>query len=91
VRILLNDCQPDEPIWMYHTEITPSADKWGRVPRKFVRLTEDRSIPLALQDLMIADADRVTPHHRFRVVTVPGSHLSWIFHPEAVISHLTTA
>jgi hypothetical protein len=59
------------------------------VPRTFVRLTEDQAIPPALQDLMIADADKLTPHNKFKVATVKSSHLNWMFHPDAVIGHLT--
>ncbi|MEU4214948.1 alpha/beta hydrolase [Actinoplanes sp. NPDC026623] len=91
MRVLLNSCQPDESILMYYTPITPAAERWGRVRRTFIRLSEDRAIPLPMQDLMIADADRLTPRNKFRVVTVESSHLNWIFHPDAVIGHLTTA
>jgi pimeloyl-ACP methyl ester carboxylesterase len=90
MRVILNACQPDESTLMYYTEITPTAAKWGSVPRKFIRLSEDQAIPLSLQNLMIADADRLTPHNRFRVVTVESSHLKWMFRPESVIGHLTS-
>jgi hypothetical protein len=62
----------------------------GRVPRKFIRLSEDEAIPPARQDLMIKDADKLTPHNKFTVATVKYSHLNWMFHPDAVIGHLTT-
>jgi pimeloyl-ACP methyl ester carboxylesterase len=88
MRILLNDCQPDESVWMYYTAVTPSAANWGTVPRTFIRLTGDQAIPIAMQDLMIADADALTPNNKFRVATVESSHLSWIFHPEKVIDLL---
>jgi pimeloyl-ACP methyl ester carboxylesterase len=89
MRIVLNDCQPDESIWMYYTEVTPHAAAWGTVPRTFIRLTDDQAIPLALQDLMIADADALTPGNKFKVATVKSSHLRWIFHADEIVGPVT--
>jgi hypothetical protein len=33
----------------------------GRVPRTYIRLTDDLALPVVTQDLMVAEADLVTP------------------------------
>jgi pimeloyl-ACP methyl ester carboxylesterase len=66
--------QPDESLTVGRENSQVRADTWGRVPRTFIRHTADRMIPLALQDRMIAEADRLTPHNRFDVHTVHAGH-----------------
>ncbi|WP_440902372.1 alpha/beta fold hydrolase [Actinosynnema sp.] len=65
---------PDESLTVGREDSRVRADTWGRVPRTFIRHTEDRMIPLALQDRMIAEADRATPRNRFDVRTVRAGH-----------------
>ncbi len=47
---------------------------WGRIPRTYIRHTADRTIPIALQDRVIREADALTPDNRFDVRTVATSH-----------------
>ncbi|GLX16483.1 alpha/beta fold hydrolase [Streptomyces lavendulae] len=75
VRALLATLEPDESAAIGSADSRGLADRWGRVPRTFLRFTEDRSIPLALQDLMIREADGTTPRNRFRVRSVPAPHV----------------
>ncbi|WIY00834.1 hypothetical protein QRX60_43415 [Amycolatopsis mongoliensis] len=44
------------------------------MPHSYVRLTDDRALPPATQDLMIAEADRLTPDSSFAVHSLPGGH-----------------
>lgn len=60
------------------------AGRWGRVPRTYVRFTEDLDLPLALQDRMIAEADRRTPGSRFDVRSVAAPHSGPMHRPEVV-------
>jgi hypothetical protein len=39
---------------------------------------------VALQDRMVRDADALTPHNRFRVASLPTSHLGWLYRPGSV-------
>ncbi|NED78895.1 alpha/beta hydrolase, partial [Streptomyces sp. SID11233] len=51
------------------------------------------SIPLAMQDRMIREADALTPGNPTKVRTLPGSHLHWLVHPAeaaAVLTELAT-
>jgi hypothetical protein len=55
----------------------------GRVPRTYLRLADDASLPLALQDRLIREADALTPDNPFDVHTLAGSHLKWLVEPAA--------
>ncbi|GAA1226226.1 hypothetical protein GCM10009676_05220 [Prauserella halophila] len=57
--------------------------RWGSVPHTYVRLAADTSMPPAMQDRLIADADAVTPGNPFDVHTLPGSHAGFLARPEA--------
>ncbi|WP_224274814.1 alpha/beta hydrolase [Streptomyces sp. LS1784] len=75
VRALMNVLEPDESAAVGVSEDARGLPAtWGRVPRTFVRYTQDRTIPLPLQDLMIREADDVTPHNRFRVRSLSAPH-----------------
>ncbi|MBO1414801.1 alpha/beta fold hydrolase [Streptomyces sp. FH025] len=75
VRALMNILEPDESAAVGASEDARGLpEKWGRVPRTFVRYTQDRIIPLPLQDLMIREADDATPHNRFRVRSLSAPH-----------------
>ncbi|MBW5484386.1 alpha/beta fold hydrolase [Streptomyces bambusae] len=72
---LLNTLEPDESLAVSAAESPGAAETWGRVPRTYVRFTEDRAIPPALQDLMIREADATTPRNRFRVRSLAAPHI----------------
>ncbi|MEV6399318.1 alpha/beta fold hydrolase [Streptomyces sp. NPDC051907] len=74
VRALLNILEPDESAAVPAADARGLPATWGRVPRTYIRFTEDRAIPPALQDLMIREADEVTPRNRFRVRSIAAPH-----------------
>jgi pimeloyl-ACP methyl ester carboxylesterase len=71
---LLAYLQPDESLTVGGENSQVQAQTWGRIPRTYIRHTADRMIPIALQDRMIGEADRLTPHNRFDVHTVNAGH-----------------
>ncbi|RST15558.1 alpha/beta fold hydrolase [Streptomyces sp. WAC05374] len=75
VRALLNILEPDESAAVAEADARGLPERWGRVPRTFLRFTEDRAIPLALQDRMIREADELTPGNRFRVRSLAAPHI----------------
>ncbi|MFF5446248.1 alpha/beta fold hydrolase [Streptomyces sp. NPDC012888] len=75
VRTLLTVLEPDESAAISASDARGLPETWGRVPRTYLRFTEDRSIPPALQDLMIREADEATPRNRFRVRSFTAPHL----------------
>ncbi|MGW1178214.1 alpha/beta fold hydrolase [Kitasatospora sp. NPDC002543] len=79
--VFLNAFQPDENLDAGTPEDRAQADSWGRIPKSYVRLTEDTSVPLAMQDRMIREGDALTPENPYDVRTLPGSHLKWLVAP----------
>lgn len=80
-RPFLNLCTPDLPAHQAIDEVHPTAARWGSVRRSFIRCAQDRALPLALQDLMITEADAFTPHNRFQVETIQSSHSPFASRP----------
>ena len=86
---LYHDCSPDdnalahsllcrEPLRPALARVSLSADRYGRVPRAYIRLSEDRAVTPALQDRCI---DR-TPVDR--VETIKASHSAYFSQPETL-------
>jgi pimeloyl-ACP methyl ester carboxylesterase len=73
---------PDLPLAVCMDDARGTPQRWGTVPRAFVRTTEDNTIPLALQDRMIAEADAATPDNRFVVRTLASSHSPFASMPD---------
>ena len=73
---------PDLPLAVCMDDARGTPQRWGTVPRAFVRTTEDHTIPLALQDRMIAEADAATPANRFVVRTLASSHSPFASMPD---------
>lgn len=51
------------------------------MPRSYLRTRQDRVLPLAVQDRMIAEADALSPANRFDVHTIDAGHLVPIIRP----------
>jgi pimeloyl-ACP methyl ester carboxylesterase len=73
---------PDLPVGIAFDDARGSARRWGRIPRTFVRCTRDRTMPLALQDRMIGEADEESPRNRFHVVTLASGHSPFASMPD---------
>ncbi|MET8540929.1 alpha/beta fold hydrolase [Kitasatospora sp. NPDC004799] len=80
-RTFLNTFQPDENLDVGTSADRAQAATWGRVPKTYVRLADDTSIPPAMQDRLIREGDALTPGNPFDVRTLDGSHLRWLVHP----------
>ncbi|MGI5466215.1 alpha/beta fold hydrolase [Streptomyces sp. CA-132043] len=72
---VLNTFEPDEAAAVSTDDARGHRAAWGRIPRTYVRYTQDRAIPLALQDRMIAEADAATPGNPFVVRSLHAPHL----------------
>ncbi|MGW0231328.1 alpha/beta hydrolase [Actinopolymorpha singaporensis] len=77
----LNTLEPDESLDAGGPDDRAQAATWGRIPRTYVRLTEDRSIPVSLQDRFIAEADALTPDNPFQVHSLDSSHVGFLIRP----------
>ena len=80
-RTFLATLQPDENLDAGGPDDRAQAATWGTVPRAFVRLSEDVSIPPAMQDRLIREGDALVPENPYAVHTLESSHLSWLVHP----------
>lgn len=81
---------PDHPFSSFTTPVPVSVDRWGRLPRSYVRLTDDLALPPVTQDLMIAEADRAVPDNPFQVHSLPGGHSPFVTRPAELAALLTT-
>ncbi|MFI9485045.1 alpha/beta fold hydrolase [Promicromonospora sp. NPDC052451] len=82
-RVFLNSFQPDENLDVGSSADRARADTWGTIPRTYVRLSADTSIPPAMQDRMIREGDVLTPGNPYDVHTLESSHLMWLVRPRA--------
>jgi pimeloyl-ACP methyl ester carboxylesterase len=82
ITATMNMLTPDEPLRGLSDPVTVTAGHWGSVPRSFIRCTNDHAIPLAGQDQMIAEGDRLTPRNPFMLRTLDTSHSSFLSNPE---------
>jgi pimeloyl-ACP methyl ester carboxylesterase len=80
---------PDVPLLPMTADARGTRDRWGRVPRTFIRCTLDNAIKIALQDRMIREADAFTPENRFEVKTLEASHSPFASQPEQLVAILT--
>ena len=79
---------PDLPLPVAFDDARGTPQRWGTVPRTFIRCTEDRTVPPALQDRMIAEADEATPGNRFDVRSLPSSHSPFASMPDRLAAVL---
>jgi pimeloyl-ACP methyl ester carboxylesterase len=86
-RLLLH---PDEPLASLTAPVRLTPARWGRIPRSYIRLTGDLGLPPATQDLMIAEADAVTPDLPTEVHSLPGGHSPFLTRPAELAEVLAT-
>jgi pimeloyl-ACP methyl ester carboxylesterase len=84
----LHTQEPDEALVVDEVATRADATTWGRIPRTYVRLTGDRSMPIALQDRFITEADALTPDNPFEVHSLDSSHVRFQVHPERFVEIL---
>ena len=80
-RTFLNTFQPDENLDVGTSADRAQAETWGTIPKSYVRLSRDTSMPPAVQDRMIREGDALTPHNPYDVHTLESSHLLWLVRP----------
>lgn len=85
----LNLMQPDESLAVMTADARIRPETWGRVPHTYIRLLRDRSLPLAMQDRLIREADELTPSHRFTVHSIDASHAGFLDQSETLVQLLS--
>lgn len=76
-RALLGTMEPDVNILLGTQNCPATPQRWGRVPRHYVRFTADGAILPAAQNRMIAEADALAPGNPFRVHSIDASHVGY--------------
>lgn len=71
----------DTPVQPFVTPLAYTAEKWGRVPRAYIRCAQDFAIRPDLQARMIREADAMMPNNKTKVATVPTGHSPFISRP----------
>jgi len=72
---------PDVPAGPVATPTVATRQRWGRVPRAYIRCSGDRAVMPALQDRFIREADAWTPENPTRVMTLAASHSPFLSMP----------
>ncbi|MFA6314696.1 MAG: alpha/beta fold hydrolase [Sterolibacterium sp.] len=72
---------PDVPAAPVAAPTVATRERWGAVPRAYVRCSEDRAVMPALQDRFIREADAFTPGNRTEVLTLAASHSPFVSMP----------
>jgi pimeloyl-ACP methyl ester carboxylesterase len=72
---------PDEPYASLTAPVVVTPQRWGRVRRTYIRLIDDLALPLTTQDLMIKEADLITPDNIFETRSLPGGHSPFVTRP----------
>ena len=80
-RAFLNLLQPDESLAVMMSDARGHADTWGTIPRTYILLTDDRSLPVAMQNRLITEADALTPDNPYDVHTLATSHVGFLLKP----------
>ncbi len=72
---------PDVPVVPFATPISTTVERWGSVPRHYIKAMQDRAILPALQQRFIAEADAFVPGNPTRVHELNTSHSPFISAP----------
>ncbi|AEU38010.1 alpha/beta fold hydrolase [Granulicella mallensis] len=81
-RAVANLLTPDDPAGPFSVPVTRTAQRWGSIPRSYVRTALDRVILPTLQDRWIAQANALTPSNSTKVYPIESSHSPFISQPQ---------
>ena len=66
--------QPDDPVQAYGTPTGATAGNWGKVARAYLGCTSDNTVPPALQQLFVSEADALAPATKTDFHAFDSSH-----------------
>jgi pimeloyl-ACP methyl ester carboxylesterase len=85
---IFNMLTPDDPAAPSTATTSITQNRWGKIPRTFIRCTLDQAIPLAVQNALIAAADAFTPGNPTQIHTLRSSHSAFLSMPQQLASVL---
>ena len=80
---------PDEPIAIGVDRTQKTVERWGRVKRCYIKCLQDKTIPLALQQWFIDEADQFAPQNPTLVRSLDSSHSPFFSMPNALARTLS--
>ena len=89
IPAIFNMLTPDDPAAPSTATTSITQDRWGKIPRTFIRCTLDHAIPLAAQNALIAAADAFTPGNPTQTATLQCSHSPFFSMPQQLASVLS--
>jgi pimeloyl-ACP methyl ester carboxylesterase len=89
IPAIFNMLTPDDPATPCAATTSITRDRWGKIPRSFIRCTLDHAIPLGAQNALIAAADAFTPGNPTRIATLQSSHSPFFSMPQQLASVLS--
>ena len=85
---ICNLLTPDDPVSPFATPIKTTKERWGRIPRAYIRCAQDYAIRIRQQDKFIALADAFVPKNKTEVVTLDTSHSAFMSKPAELAAAL---
>jgi pimeloyl-ACP methyl ester carboxylesterase len=82
---------PDVPARLYSDTVELTAERWGSIPRTWIRCTEDLAVPVAAQDAIAAALDDRFPDRAFTALTLDTDHSPFLSAPKELVEALFTA
>ncbi len=90
-RSYANLLTPDDPVQPFTIPIVKTVERWGSVPRSYIRTSLDNSFLPALQDRLIAQANAFAPRNPTFVYRLNSSHSPFVSQPENLADILLDA
>jgi pimeloyl-ACP methyl ester carboxylesterase len=87
-KAIANLLTPDDPAQPFNALVKLTCQKWGEIPRTFIKCTLDQAILPATQSQMIADIDALTPDNPTQVISLISSHTPFFSQPEKLANAL---
>lgn len=80
---IANLLTPDQPVDAFVEPVTLTT-RWAAIPRTYITCSADNTIPLAIQQQFIREADLDFPGTRTHVVNLTSSHSAFFSQPAAL-------
>lgn len=87
---MANLLTPDVPVAPFSTPIFTTAERWGSIPRYYIRCSQDQAILPKLQDRFIAEADEAVPENMTQVYDLDASHSPFLSMPQSLADVLSS-
>ncbi len=88
IDALMNLLHCEEPVDTAVAPMVVTAARFGTVPRHYIRMDDDRVLPAAAQDAMVAEFDATAIGGPTRVHELAGGHMPMFARPAALVARL---